>query len=109
MAGGAHCAEPILWTGEYGLLRTGTDFYGLWAYGVVGAMCFGISGVYGSLEAFFFYAMCFCIIPGRLPALYPVPLSFLSFLSFTLLLPCALHNTFHVPACKNGIRVYIFS
>ena len=56
---------PILWTGEYGLLRTGTDFYGLWAYGVVGAMGFGNSGAHGSLEAFFFCTLCFCVIPGR--------------------------------------------
>ena len=63
-------------------------------FGVVWAMYIGISADYGSLAAFFFCTLCFCVIPGRLPTLYPVPLSFssfLSFLSFTLLPPCALH------------------
>ena len=64
-------------------------------FGVVGALCCGISEDYGSLEAFFFCPLCFCIIPGRLPTLYPVPpslSSLSSFQSFTLLPPCALHH-----------------
>ena len=81
-----------------------TDFYGLWAYGVVGAMGFGNSRAHGSLDAFFFYALCFCIIPGRLPTLYLVPLSFSSFLSFTLLPPCALHNVLCPPPVRGTIH-----
>ena len=34
---------------EYGLLRTGTDFYRLWVLGILCAMCFEISEDYGSL------------------------------------------------------------
>ena len=39
---------PILWAGEYGRIRTGTDFYGQWAHGILCAMCCGISGAHGS-------------------------------------------------------------
>ena len=64
-------------------------------------MCCGISEDYGSLDAFFFCTMCFCIIPGRQPTLYPVPLSFSSFSSFssfTLHTPCAPHKVLCQPA-----------
>ena len=73
---------------------------GLSVFGVEGGMCCGISEDYGSLEAYFFCTMCLCVIPGLLPTLYPVPLSFssfLSFLSFTLPAPCAPHKVLCQP------------
>ena len=101
MAGTAHCAEPILRAGEYGPSFAPAE---LWrasgAHGIEGAMCCGISADYGSLEAYFFCTMCLCVIPGLLPTLYPVPLSFssfLSFLSFTLPAPCAPHKVLCQP------------
>ena len=59
MAGRAHCAMPILWAGEYGRIRTGTDFYGpsfaggfggQAAQGYVGAMRSGNSTAHGAEE-----------------------------------------------------------
>ena len=69
-------------------------------FGGVGAVYIGISADYGSLAAFFFCTLCFCVIPGRLPTLYPVLLSFSSFssfMSFSLPPPCALHNVLCQP------------
>ena len=51
LAGRAHCTEPILWAREYGLIRTYTDWYGLWTHGAVRAMCCRISGTHGCQRA----------------------------------------------------------
>ena len=51
LAGRVHCTEPILWAREYGLIRTYTDWYGLWTHGAVRAMCCRISGTHGCQRA----------------------------------------------------------
>ena len=39
LAGRVHCTEPILWAREYGLIRTYTDWYGLWRHMVQCGPC----------------------------------------------------------------------
>ena len=49
---------------------TDKDAYGRWAFGVVGAMCFGVSEDYDALDAFFFCTLCFRAVTGPMHILF---------------------------------------